>query len=797
MKCNIFRLTTPNGGACEETLELTLDQLADYSIRQFECALPDSFTKEGLNNAKRAAKYIFIGEGNVRGHETTREAVIIDADDPGAAASVQKFLDDSGYAYISWETYKSGLAPDSQGVYHPDPSVRRERFIIPLDRPVAKEEWSVTGLLTLFPAADYKALGWSQPQFLPLTWSDDPAAMFINGPFEGKHLPAALFVGVGGVDVETTEIVDDTTEEATQKDLIALIKRASNWKSTKYYNILRSIKKGDAFLTPGEPSNEACKNLACFLRARLPTKTVESIALLVAPSLIVMQAERGGNGGETPESFLRMLKSVSKQMIVSARHEAEIEALATPGTELIRSAVDGVMGTVNEHRDEEDPWVLQEGNAFVFKCPDLGYTKILPAPEAATQYANLLYRARAPSSLYKKGGGEDGEKPYIVPVGEVLRACAVAVNQMQYTPGDAHWDAVNKVMHVACCQVRKDLVPTEHPHILAWLRASFPEDIESVLDWLAVYPCQDKPSRCLFMYGPTGIGKTLLTSGLAWVYGQRSGFKVDDYVGDFNDDILLCPMLYADEETKVSLNEIKQIIGGSMPKVNKKFANRISANIRLRLVMAANDLEIFSIEHGATAQSLAAVKERFLALTMVDARGLLKNAMRDSWHIDIAELVLWLRDNREVESNGRFFGRPGGFDITRAVALSSDGAQRACQLIASELKKRGSGRAVVASNPELFFVKDGIPHIKYEHLNACWKAYENKAPSAKQVKNALHALSLDSDSWNVTNPLTKKQGRYWRIDPKKLSSWLSSTGDYDDAEVLAWLTTDDAPKGNK
>lgn len=229
----------------------------------------------------------------------------------------------------------------------------------------------------------------------------------------------------------------------------------------------------------------------------------------------------------------------------------------------------------------------------------------------------------------------------------------------------------------------RDIQPEFDNEVDKWLQLLGGPHYEILCDWLAAVIYLDKPCTALYLYGPPGCGKTLLANGVARIWKNGTPVFLQEVVGNFNEDLMKCPVVLADENLPVSISKnptayLRQFIQETSRPLRKKFASNTTLVGASRLILAANNLDMLQNKQALTEDDLRAIKERFLVikgsyeashyLTSLGSQtvGSFINENR------IAKHVLWLSINRKLPVNFRFFIAGDLEEAENVVVQSSD-----------------------------------------------------------------------------------------------------------------------------
>lgn len=222
------------------------------------------------------------------------------------------------------------------------------------------------------------------------------------------------------------------------------------------------------------------------------------------------------------------------------------------------------------------------------------------------------------------------------------------------------------------------LTPRNHPEVQHWLDLLDPS--QKITDWFAGVPRLERQLCAVYIDGPKSIGKSLLAAGLArlWTTGGPTSFRS---LGSFQDAIVNCPLIFADEalpNRKGITAEIREMIGSTSRDLNRKFLPVVTLRGALRLVIAGNNDRILETGEELSANDLEAVASRIYYLkTDHKAANYLKEIggppTVQRW-IDsdaIAEHALYLRQTRKLNESSRFLVEGDTSQFHRQLAIGA------------------------------------------------------------------------------------------------------------------------------
>ena len=302
---------------------------------------------------------------------------------------------------------------------------------------------------------------------------------------------------------------------------------------------------------------------------------------------------------------------------------------------------------------------------------------------------------------------DENGKP--VPVDALLRSYGNSATTIRYVTGQRGAafapDHDGNALEIGVHSIHPDLRPVFHPQVDEWLRLFGGSDPERFLDWLAVATMTRFPVCALYVHGLPGSGKSMLLQGLASMWGGAP-VPFSNVAADFNASLLDSPIISADEgipADKGDLSEtFRNLVANSVHDVRIKYQANATLHACLRLVITANEMDALDFRKTLSGRSLQAIVERVLYLDQDDApveylKKLGGRAATAHWAQRspgtpglIGEHLLWLRENRQVTSDGRFLveGRMTRWhrqfidqqgikpDAIKVVAMAAKGAAR-------------------------------------------------------------------------------------------------------------------------
>lgn len=312
---------------------------------------------------------------------------------------------------------------------------------------------------------------------------------------------------------------------------------------------------------------------------------------------------------------------------------------------------------------------------------------------------------------------------------------------------------------------RRELQPERDETVAQWLGLLGGQQHDKLLDWIAALTWLDKANSVLFINGKPGVGKGLLCRGLARVWMADNPIKLKRIAkGDFNDDLMKCPLVVIDEGKWFQNVDVTTILRELTTEPSRMMNPKHHAATELlgfcRFVVTANNMNIFANDQYAlTPDDRDAIAKRFLEVTPTEAAAMrFLTAMtpdeQDSLAADdrIARHALWLAENRAIkpgqrlvvegEANVRFATRI----ITQDKSWGSWVATWLVRYLTNPiLVERTQGGLVLRDGGRVFVAADAV-------INTFDQLVKNKKPPQDlEIVNALKSLSTDGKPQRIAD----------------------------------------------
>jgi hypothetical protein len=436
----------------------------------------------------------------------------------------------------------------------------RVRLVFPLTRPVLVGEWKIfwwNARLLLGGLADPETAHPSKHYLLP---SHRPGAdgNYIHLHIEGKHLDPDAVIGKFKVeDLAASEVdIHLGSEPVSGVAIDAVLRRPGSRKPEVLATVeaIRAALSGAPYAAEGTRESTLFE-IAGFLARKFPRGKVED---LVEPFSVSVQTE-ARRGGPTIEDFSdKILRKQRFELEKLARRrlndekalakEAKFKDRAVPYTpENLKRYIDRSKGKVTLELLKKQLILVHDNQFFVFNGDGYDYAVVNSLSQVI--HGNLVYRAEdhLDFSLYYP---TDGEKPPQEKArAHLLRDHGDFVLEVCYTyEGLSYFDVNTKTLWLSRVKRHPSEIQAKfHPEVDEWVSAREEDQAERFKDWLSQVPHTDRPIAGIVCVGVKGSGKTKLAYGLSRLWGAHRPASMQHALGGFNNEMLTCPVVLADE----------------------------------------------------------------------------------------------------------------------------------------------------------------------------------------------------------------------------------------------------------
>ncbi len=328
--------------------------------------------------------------------------------------------------------------------------------------------------------------------------------------------------------------------------------------------------------------------------------------------------------------------------------------------------------------------------------------------------------------------------------------------------------------------------PREHKDVQRWLELIAGERYrEKFLDWVATVTRLDRMSCAVYIEAPKNLGKNLLANGLAKLWTEGMPAKFEDLVSDFQDSLMHCPIVHADEalpSTKQSTVILRQLVSNPYTYVNQKFGAKSRVHGAIRLLMTANNSSMLRTAESLTEDDLNATASRILHIKAGPEAGAYRCSLGAEPDVAyrwceggaIAEHALWLAQTRKVKDTGRFLVEGETSEASHSLALNSEHVEAVCEILAKHLLEPQSGARAACDAG--IIVGSGEVLVSAGPFSApeVWEAY---APTHDQLSPTAVGRAFALITGEAMKVRYKaRQFRARRVRVMYLRAWIEQSG---------------------
>lgn len=694
----------------------------------------------------------------------------------------------------------SGYAAIVHTSYRHTPGAPKGRIVFPLSRPALPGEWPIvrehldrTLQLNADPVTkDLTRLYYlpiSPPDALPLAQAaltDGRLLVDVDAITKG-HRAETLTQAASSIANERAKAALETAraahDEPIDLDLLRTFLKAAQGKNA---DLIKSALAGDALAGEGE-RDTAINRLASAARFCVPANT-PSAALVEIFRESISKIEHKPGEDWLAEAFRKFERHQERRIASDAARTAAAEELqarlraesslvawsARPRAPEGSGVGSGDAPGSSDLTDEPAPMAVgpysdQELAEFAASqgCADvLAFQKrwiithmeshylyvegryLKPIPSGNLEYSMRRDFARAPVELF--GLSKKGER-IARPLKDIRFDYSSTARHVQADLAlqRSFYEPASQTFHEAVTPLRL-IAPRNHPEVQLWLDLLDPSG--KVSDWVAGCARLDRQLCAVYIDGPKSVGKSLFANGLArlWTTGGPTSFRS---LGNFNEAIVNCPLIFADEslpQRKGITAEIRELIGSTSRDLNRKFLPVVTLRGAVRLVMAGNNDRLLETGEELSANDLEAVASRIYylktgkaAAEYLDAIGGPPTVQQWINSDKVAEHAAFLRQTRKLSESSRFLVEGDTSQFHRQLAVGAGLGGAVAEWVV---------RFLADPNPlttPLVQVGSGEIWINTEALakEVNWTRYAPgfpRVPSANTVARALRGFSRGS-----------------------------------------------------
>lgn len=686
------------------------------------------------------------------------------------------------------------------------------RVVLPLLRPITPAEWvnlRPTLIMHLgLPAegrigTDNKTKDPSRLYFTPArpTGSPEPLAFARSGPFLDPDAFLRPIVAPAPVQ-SPSEPVKALDMRPLRRLVTTRFNKAHKEGRIQNEWVRAGIPKilGEVALAEHGDRNETLNNCLSWLRYALPDVSLQEIRELVRPSVEALP-EGSETTMEKADDMLERANAAFERdqaaRLAAERYAKSLQLMAHVDPAAPESVERYTDAEVTEWAREQacelgaftKRWILNTPLGLFFFASGVYEGPVRSNLEIVSALPQYLARADsgAPWGVTFFVPKADGNGLKSVPRDEIIRAHGTHLRNVEYSfvRQKTELDAATSTLHLPVRPLRP-WKPVEHADVHEWLRRIGGEKhAEKVLDWVATVTRLDRMSCALYIESPKSLGKNLLANGLAKLWTEGMPAKFADLVSDFQDSLMHCPLVHADEalpSDRQSSVILRQLVSNPYTYVNQKFGAKVRVQGAVRLLMTANNSSMLRTAENLTEDDLAATASRILHVKTGTAAGEYRQSLGPEPEVAfrwceggaIAEHALWLASTRKVHDAGRFLVEGEASEASHAFALNSEPVEAVCEILVKHLLepaaacRKACDAGFLAGSGELLV--GALPFSDKE----VWELY---APTHDQLSPTAVGRALAHVSGELFQVRVGAQRvRVRRVRTAYLRTWIEQSG---------------------
>lgn len=353
-------------------------------------------------------------------------------------------------------------------------------------------------------------------------------------------------------------------------------------------------------------------------------------------------------------------------------------------------------------------------------------------------------------------------------------------SRVEWRPGNGTDVQGETVLTIAAGQKR--VLERKYSHdIDQWIRLMSGDKYEMFLDYLAGFPQTAYALPCLYLYGPTGTGKSSFAKGLSRIYRRGEPLSYENATAKFNETVLDTPVVLCDEFIPEAVRKsgqttayLRNIVQKTDHMVEVKNGSFYTLKGALRIIITANNLSVITDDkEQLTNMDVAGTVNRFLLLeaapeTREFLEGLEAARFKEILDYDLAQHVLWLAENRTIDTSKRFLGI---FDpnsqLKSAIVTTKEIPNIMCELLTTAILSNAKGVKGIKFDDEGLYVRQEL------WSKDTWEALRLEMPkiSGGKMARGMALVAYERKAFWVGG----KTVNYRKVDMDALMQWVQES----------------------
>jgi hypothetical protein len=743
-----------------------------FSVHDVRGKPEDTSNKAALDSAKDGEAIVLgvipSGKSRKKSNVTEVHALGLDLEDEPEDKIESVFEKLSRFEFVVWTTHKHGSEVAN--------GCPRLRVILPFDKPIKAEQhteaWFRLNQL-IDGLNDSKTKDVGRLLFLPSTFDKEKAWYYHHS---GKWLSLSDLPELDKSQGSSYSSISSKTAISKIRRQIARVEKSDPLKEK-----LVKLSNGEVFAESGDRHNSILE-LTMWVAAKNNELDDSAIRDLFEPSIVRMQQE--SDDSPDIEEVITAYKGAVEKRNVSEQEYREQQRKQAQEEQLKASSSgpyteEDIKRIASKNGWEVDDlryrWIIQKSTVIWILNEHGNYSGPFTKDEWPASTARML--ARAPIHLTEVG--RSGIKWRSLP--DIFRDYSTIAHDViaDLVSTRSWFDAKTNIMREAVSPVR-DIEPKFDSEIDEWLKLLCGKYYDKIVNWLACASDLTKMLCAVYFEGDTLSGKTLFAHGVAKIWTEGPPAEMGAVLSNFNDEVVRCPLILADEEIQQNQRNtvsaaIRSMLSTTSRTLKRKYLPNAQVDGCIRLVLTANNEFLLDSKDVSSHQDLEALAQRFLHVKVGEktAKYLegLSRVKKEYWKEQgIAAHALWLAKNHNIIDPGKRFWVEGDSSHMHSMLLTgSKWNSLVCEWLVKYLM-----------NPKPFDTKrcglirrgNGALLVNDQAIMDSWDLYLHTKQEAETSKIGAALRALSKDSKRIQLRFQGSRIRYRNIAIEHLFSWI-------------------------